>query len=105
MKKNNGISIIGILLLGAIVLLVLGYFKISVREVVESPESQENIEYVKDSTKSFWDKYLKDPGSYLWNDIWLELFWRPFVENMQKLRDGMPTDLDKAAANLKVKQE
>jgi len=105
MKKNNGISIVGILVLGAILLLVLGYFKISVREVVESPESQENIEYVKESTKSFWDKYLKDPARYLWNDIWVELFWRPFVENMQKLRDGMPTDLDKAADNLKVRQE
>ena len=93
---------LGILLLGVILLLVLGYFKISVREVVESPESQENINYVKGTTKSIWDKYFKGPASYLWNDVWVDIFWKSFVSNMERIRDDQPTDFDKAADNLKV---
>jgi hypothetical protein len=103
-KQNRGISILGILLLGFILLLVLSYFKISVREVVESPEAQENIGYVKGTTKSFWDKYLKDPATYLWQDVWLDIFWRGFIDNMERIRDGKPTDLDEAAENLKVQR-
>jgi DNA-binding YbaB/EbfC family protein len=45
-KKNKGISIIGALLLGFILILVLSYFKISVRSVVESPEAQDNLELI-----------------------------------------------------------
>ncbi|MEX2028909.1 MAG: hypothetical protein WD963_00290 [Candidatus Paceibacterota bacterium] len=101
-KGNRGISIIGILLLGFILILVLGYFKISVRGVVESPGSQENIEYVKDTSRSFWEKYLKDPADYLWNDVWVDIFWQGFINNMERIRDGKPTDLDTAADNLKV---
>ena len=101
-QKNRGISILGILLLGFILLLVLSYFKISVREVVESPEAQENIGYVKGTTKSFWDKYLKDPATYLWQDVWLDIFWKGFIDNMERIRDDKPTDLDIAADNLKV---
>ena len=95
-------SILGFLVLAAIVILVLSYFNISIKTVVESPAGQENIEYVKGGSKSLWDEYLEEPASYLWNDIWVKLFWRPFVDNMERLRDGRPTDLDKAGANLKV---
>ena len=95
-------SILGFLVLAAIVILVLSYFNISIKTVVESPAGQENIEYVKGGSKSLWDEYLEEPVSYLWNDIWVKLFWRPFVDNMERLRDGRPTDLDEASANLQI---
>ncbi|KKU75325.1 MAG: hypothetical protein UY01_C0016G0015 [Candidatus Nomurabacteria bacterium GW2011_GWB1_47_6] len=95
-------SILGFLVLAAIVILVLSYFNISIKTVVESPAGQENIEYVKGGSKSLWDEYLEEPVSYLWNDIWVKLFWRPFVDNMERLRDGRPTDIDKAGANLQI---
>jgi hypothetical protein len=73
-KENRGISIVGILLLGVILILILSYFKVSVRSVVESPEAQDNIQYVGGGTISLWDKYLKEPASYLWNDIFVNIF-------------------------------
>lgn len=103
-KKNSirqeGISILGILVLGFILILVLSFFNISIKGVVESPTGQENINYVEDTSKGFWDKYLKDPVSYLWNDVWVDIFWQGFINNMERIRDGKPTDFDEAAPNV-----
>ncbi len=90
---NRGLSILGVIFFGVIIILVLSYFKVSIRTVVESPEAQDNLDYVGGETVSLWDRYFKEPVSYLWNDIWLELFWRPFVYNMQKLVNGKPDDI------------
>lgn len=101
-NTQRGISILGFLLLGFIIILVLSYFKVSVKDVVESPTGQENINYVKGETKSFWDKYLAEPVHYLWNDVWIDIFWKGFISNMERIRDGKPTDFDEASANLSV---
>ncbi|OGJ01711.1 hypothetical protein A3I95_00330 [Candidatus Nomurabacteria bacterium RIFCSPLOWO2_02_FULL_44_12] len=93
----GGISILGVLLLGVIIILVISYFKISIQAVVESPESQGNFSYVADSSRSVWNDYLKRPASYLWNDIFIDIFWQGFINNMKRIRDGMPTDFDNAA--------
>ena len=106
MIKNTqkGISLLGILVLGFILILVLGYFNVSVEEVVESPQAQENLNYVKGETRTLWERYLKDPVTYLWKDVWVDIFWQGFLNNMERIRDGLPTDFDKAANNLKIKQ-
>ena len=93
-KLERGISIIGILFLGFILILVLSYFKISVRSVVESPEAQDNINYVGGGTRNLWNDYLKEPASYLWNDIFINIFWQSFINNMERIRDGQPTDYE-----------
>ena len=95
--KKGGISIIGMLFIGVIVILALSYYKISIKQVVESPTGQENIHYVKDNAKTVWDKYLKDPANYLWNEIFLKIFWVSFINNMERIRDGKATDFEKFA--------
>ncbi|MBI2630941.1 hypothetical protein HYW73_01850 [Candidatus Nomurabacteria bacterium] len=102
LDNKKGISILGILFFGFILILVLSYFNVSVKNVVESPAGQENINYVKGETKSFWDKYLAEPASYLWNDVWIDIFWKGFISNMERIRDGKPTDYDKASENIGV---
>src|SRR3989338_3134541 len=101
-NKQRGISILGVLFLTVVIILALSYFDISIKTVVESPAGQENIEYVKGGTKNLWTEYLKEPATYLWNDIWLEIFWRPFLDNMRRIQSGLPTDLDNAAEKLKL---
>ena len=93
-EKKGGISIVGILFLGVILILVLSYFKISVKSVVESPTGQENISYIGGGTVSLWDRYLKEPASYLWNDVFIKIFWASFINNMERIRDGQPTDFE-----------
>lgn len=93
-KNKRGISIIGILLLGVILIFVLSYFNISVKSVVESPTAQENITYVGGGTRNLWNDYFKAPASYLWNDIFINIFWKSFISNMERIRDGQPTDYE-----------
>ena len=101
-NKKTGMSILGFLVLAAGFILILSYFNISIKAVVESPTSQENIEYVKGGGKSLWTEYLSEPVNYLWSEVWVKLFWRPFIDNMERLRDGRPTDLDTAGAALQI---
>jgi hypothetical protein len=101
-NKKDGVSIIGIFFLGVFVLFILSYFNVSVKNIVESPTGQENVNYVKGSAKNLWTTYLVKPATYLWNDIWINIFWKGFVSNIERIRDGKPTDLDEAANNLKV---
>lgn len=103
-NTKGGISILGVLILGIIIIFVFSYFRINIKSVVESPIGQENIHYVGGEAKGFWVTYLAEPASYLWNDVWINIFWKSFISNMERIRDGKPTDLDKAADNLKIRQ-
>lgn len=101
-NRQDGISILGVLVFGIILILILSYFNISIKSVVNSPTGQENVNYVKEGTKSLWITYLAEPASYLWNDVWVNIFWKGFISNMERIRDGKPTDFDNAANNLKI---
>ena len=38
------------------------------------------------------------------NDVWIDIFWKGFISNMERIRDGQPTDFDKAGDALKLPQ-
>ncbi len=97
---KGGISIIGALIFGFIVIVILSYFHISIRAVVEDPGTQDNLHYVGGGTISLWQKYLKVPATYLWDKIIIPLFWNVFVSNMQQLRDGQGSDFQNNAPTL-----
>lgn len=96
-KTNRGMSIIGVLLLGLIIILALSYFGVNVKGIVESPAAQDNLHYVGGIVQNFWNKYLRDPAVFLWKDVWLEIFWKPFLSNMGKIRNSEPTDLQRSS--------
>lgn len=101
-QREGRISILGIFILGIVIILVLSYFNISIKAVVESPTGQENVNYVGGGAKNLWTTYLAEPAHYLWQDVWINIFWKGFINNMEHIRDSQPTDLDNAANNLKV---
>jgi len=103
-NEQRGISILGIIFLTVVIILVLSYFNISIRSVVNSPTGQENVNYVKEGTRNLWTTYLAGPVSYLWNDVWVNIFWKGFISNMERIRDDQPTDFDKASKNVQVPQ-
>jgi len=104
-NKQKGISLLGVIFLGLLLILVLSYFNVSIRAVVESPAGQDNIEYVGGTTKSLWVTYLKEPLTYFWEEIWIKLFWDSFKYNLERIRDGLPTDIDEAALDLQIQAE
>jgi hypothetical protein len=56
-NKTKGMSIIGAIIFGLIIVLLLSYFNISIKGIVESPTGQENITYVREAINNFWNNY------------------------------------------------
>ncbi|MBI2046196.1 MAG: hypothetical protein HYT28_02155 [Parcubacteria group bacterium] len=84
------------ILLLILFILILSYFNIDLRAIVESPQTQQNISYVKELTintwnawlKPLWDNYLSKPILYFWQNIFIEVLWKSFLQGINALRDG-----------------
>jgi hypothetical protein len=85
LNKQAGISILGILVFGIILILVLSYFHVSIKSIIESPTGQENINYVRGGVKDLWTAYLEKPVNYIWNDIIINFFWKNFFTNIKEI--------------------
>lgn len=70
-------------LLGVVLIIVfislLGY---SVeQDVVQNEAVQSNFSYVISWLGGLWDNHLASPILYVWNDIFIDLLWQPFVQS------------------------
>lgn len=101
-NKQRGVSILGFIILIGIVVFVLSYFNVSIKSVVESPTGQENINYIRGGTRNLWTTYLAEPADYLWNDVFLDIFWEGFIQNMKRIRDGIPTNIEDASPQVNL---
>lgn len=101
-NKQRGLSVLGFIILTGIIILVLSYFNISIKAIVESPTGQENVNYIRGGTTNLWTTYLAKPAAYLWNDVVIDIFWAGFIENMKRIRDGIPTNIENAAPQLNL---
>lgn len=81
-------------------LVILGYLGIDVKQAVQSPTSQSNIGYVKDVVVYVWTKYLETPAKYLWNEIFIKLIWTTAVDNLTKIKNGEPTNIQTSSPPL-----
>ena len=98
MKKtaqNRGI--VKLIILIVVALLVLSYFGINLRALVNSPTTQDNISYTSTGAVTVWDTYLRVPATYLWKDIFINLIWDPAIHNLQNLRDNQPSTIQTSA--------
>lgn len=93
-EQQKGVSIIGIVIVIALIVL---YFGIDIQSVVEKPQTQKNVAYVSEKTQTVWQKYLEQPAFYIWNNIFLDLIWGAFTQNLQAIKEGVPTDIQKNA--------
>lgn len=77
-----------------IILVILGLSGVSVQhDIVENPGVQENTSYVWTGAVHVWNTYLAQPLYFLWHDIFVNIIWRAFIINMQRLQNGQtPTD-------------
>ena len=90
--KNQGL--VGLVVFLIFMILTASYFGISIKKIAESDTSKSNFGYVKEVIVNTWNSDLAKPASYLYNDIWLELSWRPFVDNLERLKTDRPTTLE-----------
>lgn len=87
-----------------IVALVLAsyFFDFSVKEAVEDEQTQSNFEYIQTNTTDFWNEHLKSTADYLWNNVFIDLIWESFVENMERLKDGENTVFEDSSPGVDV---
>ena len=78
-KRNTNKGLIRAIVLVIIALLILSYFGLNIREIVNSPAGKENFTYTQEIMVKAWNKYLKIPASYVWNDIFIKLLWEPNI--------------------------
>ncbi len=98
MKKiphNQGF--IRTIILIVVALLILSYFGLNIRDIVNSPAGRDNFSFTQEIMINVWNNYLKKPVTYLWNDIFLDLIWNPAIEALTKIKNGEPDSLQSSA--------
>ena len=93
MKKNNT-GLIQFIILVVVVILLLSYFNIDIRGIVESPQTQANFNYISGFIKLVWVDYLSRPVLYFWNNIFINLLWESFVSNLERIKRGESSDFE-----------
>ncbi|MBU4479853.1 hypothetical protein KKG48_00205 [Patescibacteria group bacterium] len=93
-NKNNQSGFIKWILIIIIAIIILSYFNFDLRAIVESPETQGNLGYAWGLVVIVWDDYLAGPILYLWNDIFIDLLWDSFVDNLERIKGGEPTTIE-----------
>ncbi len=98
MQTNQGF--IKWIVIIVIALIVLGYYGFDIRKAIEAPTTQSNFNYVQTLAYKAWHGFLKKPVTYLWKEIFLKIVWYPAMNNLKKVGNNEPTDIDKLAPKL-----
>jgi len=81
-KEGGFFKVIGLFVVFA---LTMWYFKIDVRGFVEShPEIKTSFEKIKDFLVSFWNGYLRNAFSFIWNDVMVGTIWERGIDPFLK---------------------
>ncbi len=93
-KQSQQGGFVRFIIILIIAILLLSYFNIDLKTEVEKPQTQQNITYVKDQSQSVWQQYLEQPFFYIWNNIFIDLIWSVFVDNMERIKNHVPTTIE-----------
>lgn len=87
-----------------IIALVLAsyFFDFSVKEAVEDEQTQSNFSYIQTNLTELWNEHLKSTADYLWNNVFIDLIWESFVDNMERLKDGENTVFEDSSPGVDV---
>jgi len=71
-QKNNIYNRGGLLrtvLIVLAIIIALGYFGFNLRDIVNSPMVQDNLDFTKEVILGIWNGFLKTPVMFIWNLI------------------------------------
>ena len=88
------------IILVIIALLILSYFGFNLRNLVNAPTTQDNFSYTSSFVVGIWNDYLKAPLSYIWNQVFIPLIWNPFIDNLTKMKNNQPTNVELSAPSV-----
>ena len=92
-KLKNQQGFIGLLLLVIVALIILSYFRINIKNIIESETGKENFGYVWAILQKIWDfvegiwlNYLSTPVMFVWNELFVNLIWKGIITNLDKFK-------------------
>ncbi len=94
-------GLIKIIIIIIIFLLVLSYLGINLRSIIESESFQNNWNYAREGVKYIWQSYLSNPAKYLWYNVFIDLIWESFIDNMERIKDGQELKVIENAPQMK----
>ena len=83
-----------LILIIIILIIVLSYFNIDIRGIIEAPQTQSNLNYAWGWVSLAWTEYLRSPVLYFWNNIFINLLWSSFVDNLERIKRGESHDFE-----------
>lgn len=98
--KNDNRGLIKWIVIIVIAVIVLSYFGFDLRSIVESDATQNNLGYVWGGVVTVWNEYLSQPILYFWNNIFIDLLWNSFVDNMGRIKEGRATTIEDMSPQL-----
>ena len=97
MNTNKGF--IQIVVLIVIILIVLGYFGLNIRDIIDSPAVSDNLSYAWGVVVHVWQNYLAAPVAYLFG-VFKNLLWGAFITNLESIKNGSGNTLENMAPSV-----
>ena len=98
--KHDKRGLIQWIIIILIAVIVLSYFGFDLRAIIESERTQNNLGYLWGLGVTVWNEYLSYPILYFWHNIFIDLLWNSFVDNMERIKAGQPTTIEEMTPQL-----
>ncbi|MFH1402120.1 MAG: hypothetical protein ABIG87_00665 [Patescibacteria group bacterium] len=98
--KNDNRGLVKWIIIILIAIIILSYFGFDLRAIVGSDATQNNLSYVWGLAVTVWNDYLSRPILYFWHNIFIDLLWESFVDNMNRIKNGEPTTIENLAPEI-----
>ena len=90
--QKGGMSILGMAIMAVFVFVILkSYFHIDLQAMFVNQQVLDSYHQTTAQIVDFWHTYLQHPVTFLWNS---------FIDNMQRIHNGQPTDFNLAGQNV-----
>jgi len=89
----NQSGFIKYIILIIILIIILSYFGINIKSIFESDLFKNNFNYIFGGVKYVWEAYLARPVKYFWNNIFIDLLWNSFIENINRIKQGKSPEM------------
>lgn len=100
LRKNRGFIKIIVIMVAALIL--LAFLGLNLRSIVHSQAFQDNWQMVKDIASTVWNRFLRVPIMFIWNEGFIRFVWNPIFVNLLhfKFEDGGGSATSTATSSL-----
>ncbi|HEY4479377.1 MAG TPA: hypothetical protein VI981_03425 [Candidatus Paceibacterota bacterium] len=73
MNRQRGlVKLVIVIVIG---LIVLGYFGLDLKEILQKPVVHNNLVYVWNFIVIVWNRFIEAPATWIWREIFIEIIW------------------------------